>query len=137
MTLKEIMTNAKYVLVKGWIPYDILNPHDSKVTTDLLKFFATLSAPSWGLRISYQQTKGKPNIYGGETTYYHFEIKGTEAVRFSYVIKNLREMVRHGAEIEMATVTDLEACEIPTPQVISIKEIMDDCRGQIVYTGAI
>ena len=105
------MSNTKDIIIKGKMPFHLINNYSNPAKPDLIKFFAMLSMPSWGIRIEYGIESYRKNDHGGETCYYDFIISGQEAVRYHYIVDIVEEMMRLGSIITEFKMADLDAPE--------------------------
>lgn len=99
------MANVHRVYICGRLPYDIV----ARGNDNVRDWFAFMSSPSFGIKISYGLTSKKHVAEtGGEYTYYNFKITGEEAVWGSDIKKFVEDLKKAGAEIDAANVKDIE-----------------------------
>lgn len=104
------MANVHRVLIKGRLPYDIVN----KLNDSGLSMFARFASPCWGFRIEYGEISYKPvPETGGKYAFYDFTISGEEAVWESGIVKFCKELKEAGVEITKAEVMDMECSYMP------------------------
>jgi hypothetical protein len=97
------MSNVHEVNIKGLVPYDISHKAEA------IKWMAGFSSPTWGLKISYFETKtGPENGMGGHMTYYRFEVSGQEAISSVLMEMMCDDLVLAGAVITEARQRDIE-----------------------------
>ena len=101
------MANVSEVDIEGWMPFDIVQHEDART------WLGIMNGPSYGLRITYGEVgKGPENDHGGHTTYYRFQITGSEAIWTTGTGRAVQalvgDLIAGGALIEKARSADQE-----------------------------
>lgn len=118
------MSNIKSVLIEGEIPFNATEHHDA------CKFLGQLNGPTIGLKIEYTgNAPGRPNSYGGKTSFYKFRISGEEAIADGWVKNLLQAFVNCGSAILKVELRDVEnkssaySMKVPTPNSEFVCEV--------------
>lgn len=128
------MSNVKYVVIEGQVPFDFWYKQG------IHSILAMLSGPSIGLNFTHSQNPvgTEPNSYGGATSIYDFAVKGSEAISIEGIREILQAFVNVGAHIENVEVRDEEndsAIDIQVPQSTKDTQFIYELVIQIEDAG--
>ena len=96
------MSNTKSVRIEGTIPFNTYE------YPELNSKLGELNAPSFGLRIRYEDCSHVPNEHGGKTTMYGFRIEGEEAVPLPWIGRLAEAILEAKGTLTRATILDVD-----------------------------
>jgi hypothetical protein len=101
------VSNTKNVLINGWIPFDFnatgCLENNNTSYKELQAFIGQCRMPCYGIKFNIlNEYKNRPNLFGGQTTMYHFNCYGFEAISYPALRKMLDIMKECECEIQTA-----------------------------------